>query len=502
MTDAVMAESGRHSSTGVANLPPHASESTAQGIWDTPHGDNWQDMLFLSQAAIRLTESLDESDIRELAVRLPLPYLADWCALQLVDVADPVDTAAGIMTVVVCAHVDRDREPRARVLWQRAVQSMPHAVPTLTRALNAPMRTLPPTIIDIVPEPASDKATNKLAAQLLAQLDLTTALYVPLVADRRAIGVLTLGSVTPGRYGPREVALAVEYANRVASVLDRAQRYGRAVETLQARDTGVAESTHDAKQAAAQIARYAADIHRRLKGCEAAQPDTQAMRACNRIEESARSLNEILDGVVSTSTRDVGEEAAPGKQETDLVAIVRHMIERYGELAAGHAFQLDAGSLDRVIGNWHSGALKRILDNLLCNAVTFSQPDETITVRVWRGHARAEPGMRRREWAYLQVRDQGVGIPTVDLPRIFELYYRGSNVRKTIPGAGVGLSSVLSLVRKQGGLVRVASELGEGTSLTIMLPLDPAPRAAHVSGRTQHRNNLLMDAGSLTCNEP
>jgi two-component system phosphate regulon sensor histidine kinase PhoR len=100
------------------------------------------------------------------------------------------------------------------------------------------------------------------------------------------------------------------------------------------------------------------------------------------------------------------------------------------------------------------------LDNILDNAVTYTDAG-SVQVRV-----SATPGTVR-----IAVSDTGVGIPTDDLPRVFERFYRvdRSRVRLT-GGTGLGLSLVRHVVERSGGSVDISSELGTGTTVTITFP--------------------------------
>jgi signal transduction histidine kinase len=109
--------------------------------------------------------------------------------------------------------------------------------------------------------------------------------------------------------------------------------------------------------------------------------------------------------------------------------------------------------------------LERVLDNLIANAIKFSPDGGPITVTL----ARERDGAG--EWALLAVRDEGVGIPASDLPRLFERFHRASNVVDRIGGAGIGLATVRHLVEQHGGTVAVASEEGRGSAFSVRVPI-------------------------------
>jgi signal transduction histidine kinase len=105
--------------------------------------------------------------------------------------------------------------------------------------------------------------------------------------------------------------------------------------------------------------------------------------------------------------------------------------------------------------------LQELIYNLLDNAVKYSKPGGTVFLR-------AEAG---DDAVRLSVRDEGIGIPQDDLPRIFERFYRADKSRTSQqPGTGLGLSIVKHIVQLHGGTVEANSQLGQGTTITVVLP--------------------------------
>jgi signal transduction histidine kinase len=86
-------------------------------------------------------------------------------------------------------------------------------------------------------------------------------------------------------------------------------------------------------------------------------------------------------------------------------------------------------------------------------------------------------------WALLTVADQGLGIPAEDLTRIFERFQRGSNVSGRITGTGIGLASARHSVESHGGAISVASEVGNGSTFTVRLPVDDPSSVSDVEHR-------------------
>lgn len=110
--------------------------------------------------------------------------------------------------------------------------------------------------------------------------------------------------------------------------------------------------------------------------------------------------------------------------------------------------------------------LAQVIDNLLSNAIKFTPQDGTVEVRV----------LAHGDGAALEVADSGIGIPDADQSALFERFFRSSNaVERRIPGTGLGLYIVRSLVQAHDGVITLSSAAGEGTTFRIELPAAAAP---------------------------
>lgn len=104
--------------------------------------------------------------------------------------------------------------------------------------------------------------------------------------------------------------------------------------------------------------------------------------------------------------------------------------------------------------------LRQILINLLTNAIKYSPADRSVWLT-----AEINAGA-----IVLQVQDQGMGIPPEEQSHLFELFYRCSNVQ-SIRGSGLGLAVVKTCVNAYNGQIQITSQPGQGTTVTITLPL-------------------------------
>ena len=141
----------------------------------------------------------------------------------------------------------------------------------------------------------------------------------------------------------------------------------------------------------------------------------------------------------------------------DLVALCRVSVEEFE--TSQHPIGFESSEAE-LVGWWDPWRLDQVLANLLSNAVRYSPPQSSITMRLSReGHA-----------ARIDVVDRGAGIPATELDRIFEPYYRGKQQNRA--GFGLGLAICHRIIAAHGGSLRATSEgPGTGATFTIRLPL-------------------------------
>jgi signal transduction histidine kinase len=127
-----------------------------------------------------------------------------------------------------------------------------------------------------------------------------------------------------------------------------------------------------------------------------------------------------------------------------------------------HAVQVRVDPLPVIRAD--AWALTKVFMNLLGNAICYGRPDVSPVIHVF-----AED--RGEEWV-VAVRDNGIGIPDNDRPRLFRRFERGSNTGG-ISGTGLGLHIVKEIVQGHGGSVQFDSEVGRGTTFRLHVPKEP-----------------------------
>ncbi|MDS7594362.1 CHASE3 domain-containing protein [Agrobacterium tumefaciens] len=177
------------------------------------------------------------------------------------------------------------------------------------------------------------------------------------------------------------------------------------------------------------------------------------------IRSSTRKMDQLINAILKIS-RDGQRKLQPEKIDIEtllssLSETVRHQIT-----ANGGEINVETPKLTVVTDRI---SLDQILGNLLDNAVKYQAKERPLRLT-----ARAYPAGRGA--ICIEVSDNGRGIGEQDLERVFELFRRAGNQDQ--PGEGIGLAHVRSLIRNLGGDIRVASELGKGSTFTLLLPSD------------------------------
>jgi len=182
------------------------------------------------------------------------------------------------------------------------------------------------------------------------------------------------------------------------------------------------------------------------------------------IHESER-LTGLLEDLLQLSRMESGRLLiAP--EPTDLSVFIRQIAQRAVPLLAAKAQQLSLAVPETLPAEVDRDAFTQILVNLLENARKYSPEGASITVQA----EAAEDRVR------LRVSDTGIGIAEDELERIFERFYRVDKARSRAQGGtGLGLAIVRHLVELHGGWVSVQSQLGQGSTFTVVLPQTKMP---------------------------
>jgi two-component system phosphate regulon sensor histidine kinase PhoR len=185
--------------------------------------------------------------------------------------------------------------------------------------------------------------------------------------------------------------------------------------------------------------------------------DGAAPTFAERIEVTARRLDRLVGDLLDLSRL---EAETPETAPVRIDHMLREEVERVRDDAKVKEIELGLETVELTVDGNHRN-LATAVRNLLDNAIRYTPAGGTVTATV----ARDGP------WAVVTVSDSGEGIPTREIERIFERFYRVDSARsRDTGGTGLGLSIVKHVVEGHGGSVSVTSTLGSGSTFTVRLP--------------------------------
>lgn len=155
-------------------------------------------------------------------------------------------------------------------------------------------------------------------------------------------------------------------------------------------------------------------------------------------------------------------------EATHLEVWLKDLMDDFSQRAPDRTFRFQKKSGETsFIQKIDRNSMKLAIHNLLDNAVKFSEPGTEITLQL----------EKTSDHVLISCVDQGIGIPGEERSRIFEKFYRGQEASgKQITGTGLGLAIVKQVTDAHGGTLRVLSQAGEGTILSILLPISKQKR--------------------------
>ena len=281
---------------------------------------------------------------------------------------------------------------------------------------------------------------------------------------------LTLRNATSGELIPLLVNSApiVDDQGRITGAVATFQDISSFKEFERQKDEFLQTLSHDLKNPLTSVKGNAQFLRRRA---QSANPEL--LPIVDRIENSSMQAVELIDELLDLTRLQMGRPVELVRSRTDLVQLVKQVADQQAVTSRFHRIRVETDE-SPLVGHFDEMRLSRVLSNLMNNAIKYSPDNTEIVIRVERSN-------EDNDWAKIHVRDHGIGIPTSDLPRLFERFRRGSNVEGQIRGSGLGLASSKQIVEQHDGRIEVESVEGEGSTFTVLLPLDAVPSVRHTS---------------------
>ncbi len=452
---------------------------------------------FLAEASRVLAASLDHEATLRAVAALAVPRLADWCAVDVLG-------ENGRLERVAVEHRDPVKVALAHEIEARypADPAAPHGLPHVIRTGRPEMMA---GIPDAVLEAAARDPEH---LRLIRGLGLRSYIVVPLVARERTLGAISLVHAESGRvHDAADLALAEELARRAAVAIDNARLFAETEESRAQLEQQAAEleeaqaemeMAHDELQRAndelvertadAERARAAADDANAAKSAFLATMSHELRTPLNAIAGYGQLLEMEIHGPVNDTQREYLEKIR--RNQTHLLGLINEVLN-FAKIEAGQVqYAIGDVAVDETLAavealiepqvrarghhyTYRRGdpsvtvradreRLEQVVLNLLTNAVKFTDPGGRIVLE-WEA-----AGGR----VFVRVRDTGRGIPADRLGAIFEPFVQvDPALTRSSEGTGLGLAISRDLARAMDGDLTVESREGEGSTVTLTLPL-------------------------------
>jgi PAS domain S-box-containing protein len=438
---------------------------------------------FLARAGAALASSLDYRTTLGAAARLAVPQLADWCSVDL------LEPGARVPHQVALAHVDPEKVRWARALGQR-YPSDPNAATGVPQVVRSGRSELYAEIPRGLLEAAAKDAEH---LRLIRELDLESAMIVPLRGRDRTLGAMTFVYAGSGRrFAAHDLAFAEEFARRAAMAIENAlaiesAELAHAQERVlrqeadiasKAKDEFLAIVSHELRTPLNVILGWTVTLRQH-------SPPADLDHALAIIERNARRQARLIEDVLDISRITSGKLTLK-VTGVSVAEVVANAVEAVAAAAAAKGIRIRSDADPALVMLADGDRLQQAVWNLLANSVKFTPAKGEVSV------------VARRDGSHvhISVTDDGEGISADALPFIFEPFRQAdTSTTRRHGGLGLGLAIVRQLVAAHGGTIEAKSEgPGRGATFVITLPA----RAAVATVRTTVPPDAAADPPEAT----
>jgi len=262
------------------------------------------------------------------------------------------------------------------------------------------------------------------------------------------------------RKGSPPLAVGITYAplmssegnliNVIASIRD----ITRFREAEEIKSTFISVISHELKTPVALIKGYVGTLRRK----DASWDREIVEDSLGVIEEEADRLTELIENLLDASRLQAGALKLE-MSDVSLTDLVTRIAERFRTQTDRHTIMVEfPANFPVILGD--ENRLEQVISNLLSNGIKYSKEGGEIRIT----------GQVRPEQVVVCVSDQGPGIPSKDIPYVFDRFYRSSEASRTTKGAGLGLYLARAVIEAHGGRIWVDPKSGEGARICFSLP--------------------------------
>ncbi|MBL8049731.1 MAG: response regulator [Anaerolineales bacterium] len=287
-----------------------------------------------------------------------------------------------------------------------------------------------------------------------------SAVIAPLFGRRDLLGLLLLTHEQENYFTLDHLLLLQAIASQAAIAIENVRLYQNVTEEQKQlekiKNEFIATASHDLKNPIMSISGFSNLL------TKAGPLNDQQEEFVDRIQSSTKNMLELVQNMLHLTEIDL-QKSETSRESIEAIALLKEVVNEF-EIQAAQKSQKFALQSEVATAYIHADLLqiKQVFRNLIGNAIKYTPNGGEIKVIT----------KLAQDYLEVQVQDTGYGIPSADLPHIFDRFYRVRTGKTTeIEGNGLGLAIVKSIAEAHGGDVRVQSKPDEGTTFMLDLPL-------------------------------
>lgn len=268
----------------------------------------------------------------------------------------------------------------------------------------------------------------------------------------RVLGGFFFGHQQPGQFMPEHEDLLNAVSKQTAVALDNANLFAELNDISRKKDEFIALATHELKTPLTSMGGFLQVLHHRLPANDA--NGYLADKALKQLQKLNILFNDLFD-----ISRIQAGKLQLNLEKVNVCLLVNELIENYQETSPEYVFKINAPKSCHIPAD--KMRLEQAFINLINNAIKYSPPKTSIHINM----------VKHSCHLVVEIKDNGIGIDKEYQKNIFSQFYRVRSVSGTISGLGLGLYITKEIIERHQGKIAVSSELNQGTTFTITLPL-------------------------------
>jgi two-component system sensor histidine kinase KdpD len=292
--------------------------------------------------------------------------------------------------------------------------------------------------------------------------------YIPLITAKETVGILGSKPQDPQEFLSGDQRVLMEgVVNLAALAIERASFAEKAAQAEMLRNTEKLQTallnsiSHELRTPLATVTGVLSSLEESENASPAHQLDPATrLELIHSATRQAARLNHLVENLLDMTRLEAGALHL-NREATDMQDLIGAVTRQMASGLCDHPLQVDLPP-DLPLVTLDAVLIAQVLENLLDNACKYSVPQDPITIAIRLKEKQIE----------VAVRDHGIGIPTADLERIFDKFYRVQR-REPVAGTGLGLSICRGIVEAHGGRIWAANNPDQGATITFALPFAP-----------------------------